>query len=119
VAALAPLQKETGVPSHSLMSIQHNATIVVSLSPHSYACSRKDLTSIHEVLKNIGYKDDDGVANGLSLQMQDSLSHKTKKDVVFRHKDFKLAIECSTKLVSIISSLYFTQWDSGGCSSVH
>jgi len=116
VVVLAPLQKETGVPSHSLMSIQHNATIVVSLSPLSDACPRKGLTVIHEVLENIGYKDDDRVENGLSFhmwtdQMQDSLSRKNKGGVVFRHKDFKLAIEFSRQLLSIISSLYFTQWE--------
>jgi BR-signaling kinase len=55
------------VASHLLMSIQHSATIVVSLSPLSDACSRKNLTAIHEVLENIGYKDDDEVANGLSF----------------------------------------------------
>lgn len=45
------------------MGIQHSATISASLSPLGDACSRKDLTAIHEVLENIGYKDDDGVAN--------------------------------------------------------
>lgn len=45
------------------MGIQNSATTVASLSPLGDACSRKDLTAIHEVLENIGYKDDEGVAN--------------------------------------------------------
>lgn len=45
------------------MGIQHSATIVASLTPLGDACSRKDLTAIHEVLESIGYKDDEGVAN--------------------------------------------------------
>jgi len=49
------------------MGIQHSATIAASLSPLGDACSRKDLTAIHEVLENIGYKDDDGVANEVSI----------------------------------------------------
>jgi len=44
------------------MGIQHSTTFA-SLSPLGEACSRKDLTAIHEVLENIGYKDDEGVAN--------------------------------------------------------
>ncbi|CAK8542350.1 unnamed protein product [Lathyrus sativus] len=106
VTALAPLQKETEVPSHSLMGIQHSATIVASLTPLGDACSRKDLTAIHEVLESIGYKDDEGVANELSFQMwtdqmQDSLTSKQKGDAAFRHKDFKLAIECYTQFIDV------------------
>lgn len=44
------------------MGIPHS-TSFASLSPLGEACSRKDLTAIHEVLDNIGYKDDEGVAN--------------------------------------------------------
>ncbi|XP_004492722.1 serine/threonine-protein kinase BSK3-like [Cicer arietinum] len=106
VAALAPLQKETEVPSHSLMGIQNSATTVASLSPLGDACSRKDLTAIHEVLENIGYKDDEGVANELSFQMwtdqmQDSLNCKQKGDAAFRQKDLKLAIECYTQFIDV------------------
>ncbi|KEH38709.1 hypothetical protein MtrunA17_Chr2g0317141 [Medicago truncatula] len=100
VVALAPLQKETGVPSHSLMSIQHSATIAVSLSPLSGACSTKDLTAIHEVLENIGYKEYDGVANGLSFQMwtdqmQDSLESaksRLKKNKFVSDKIMKIGL---------------------------
>ncbi|BAT97933.1 serine/threonine-protein kinase [Vigna angularis] len=102
-AALAPLQKETEVPSHVLMGIQHS-TNFASLSPLGEACSRKDLTAIHEVLENIGYKDDEGVANELSFQMwtdqmQETLNCKKKGDVAFRQKDFRLAIECYTQFI--------------------
>ncbi|KAK7292663.1 hypothetical protein RJT34_15514 [Clitoria ternatea] len=103
VAALAPLQKETEVPSHVLMGIPHSA-IFASLSPLGEACSRKDLTAIHEVLENLGYKDDEGVANELSFQMwtdqmQETLNCKKKGDAAFRQKDFRLAIECYTQFI--------------------
>ncbi|KAI4328780.1 hypothetical protein L6164_021110 [Bauhinia variegata] len=104
VAALAPLQKETEVPSHVLMGIQHSATFT-SLSPLGEACLRKDLTAIHEVLESIGYKDDEGVTNELSFQMwtdqmQDTLNCKKKGDVAFRQKDFKLAIDCYSQFIN-------------------
>ncbi|XLR53635.1 hypothetical protein S83_004307 [Arachis hypogaea] len=88
VAALAPLQKETEVPSHELMGIPHGSTLA-SLSPLDEACSRKDLTAIHEVLEKLGYKDDEGIANELSFQMwtdqmQDMLNCKKKGDAAFR-----------------------------------
>ncbi|KAK7274469.1 hypothetical protein RIF29_15560 [Crotalaria pallida] len=103
VTALAPLQKETEVPSHVLMGIPHSAAFA-SLSPLGEACSRKDLTAIHEVLENLGYKDDEGVTNELSFhmwtdQMQDTLNCKKKGDVAFRQKDFRLAIECYTQFI--------------------
>ncbi|KAH9787908.1 serine/threonine-protein kinase BSK3 [Citrus sinensis] len=62
VTALSPLQKETEVPSHVLMGIPHSAS-VSPLSPLGEACSRRDLTAIHEILEKISYKDDEGVAN--------------------------------------------------------
>ncbi|XP_057744883.1 serine/threonine-protein kinase BSK3-like [Arachis stenosperma] len=103
VAALAPLQKETEVPSHELMGIPHGSTLA-SLSPLDEACSRKDLTAIHEVLEKFGYKDDEGIANELSFQMwtdqmQDMLNCKKKGDAAFRQKDFRLAIEFYTQFI--------------------
>ncbi|XP_052113441.1 serine/threonine-protein kinase BSK3-like [Arachis duranensis] len=103
VAALAPLQKETEVPSHELMGIPHGSTLA-SLSPLGEACSRKDLTAIHEVLEKLGYKDDEGIANELSFQMwtdqmQDMLNCKKKGDAAFRQKDFRLAIEFYTQFI--------------------
>ncbi|KAJ7962378.1 Kinase family protein [Quillaja saponaria] len=105
VAALTPLQKETEVPSHVLMGIPHSASIS-SLSPLGEACSRRDLTAIHEVLENIGYKDDEGVTNELSFQMwtdqmQETLNSKKKGDIAFRQKDFRLAIEWYSQFIDV------------------
>jgi BR-signaling kinase len=105
VSALAPLQKETEVPSHVLMGVPHS-TSFATLSPLGEACSRKDLTAIHEVLDNLGYKDDEGVANELSFQMwtdqmQDTLNCKKKGDAAFRQKDFREAIECYTQFIDV------------------
>ncbi|XP_057250826.1 serine/threonine-protein kinase BSK7 isoform X1 [Beta vulgaris subsp. vulgaris] len=105
VAALVPLQKETEVPSHLLMGIPHSAADI-PLSSLGEACSRKDLTAIHEILENIGYKDDEGAATELSFQMwtsqmQDTLTSKKKGDVAFRQKDFKTAIECYSQFIDV------------------
>ncbi|KNA03595.1 hypothetical protein SOVF_207630 [Spinacia oleracea] len=105
VAALIPLQKETEVPSHVLMGIPHGAADL-TLSPLGEACSRKDLTAIHEILEGIGYKDDEGAATELSFQMwtsqmQDTLTSKKKGDVAFRQKDFKIAIECYSQFIDV------------------
>ncbi|GKU88175.1 hypothetical protein SLEP1_g2470 [Rubroshorea leprosula] len=105
VAALTPLQKETEVPSNVLMGIPHSASFS-SLSPLGEACSRRDLTAIHEILENLGYKDDEGVANELSFQMwtdqmQETLISKKKGDAAFRQKDFREAIECYTQFIDV------------------
>lgn len=103
VTALSPLQKESEVPSHVLMGIPHSAS-VSPLSPLGEACSRRDLTAIHEILEKTSYKDDEGVANELSFQMwtdqmQETLNSKKKGDVAFRQKDLKDAIECYTLFI--------------------
>lgn len=47
----------------------------IHLSPLAEACSRKDLTAIHEHLETAGYKDDEGTANEASIFFPfDSLS---------------------------------------------
>ncbi|XP_065859510.1 serine/threonine-protein kinase BSK3-like isoform X2 [Euphorbia lathyris] len=102
VAALSPLQKETEVPSHSLMGIRNSTSL--SLTPLGEACSRKDLTAIHEILESIGYKDDEGVANELSFQMwteemKESLTFKKKGDFAFKQKDYRDAIDCYTQFI--------------------
>lgn len=50
------------------MGIPHGngAAKEIPLSPLGEACSRLDLTAIHEILEKIGYKDDEGVANEVS-----------------------------------------------------
>ncbi|PIN07064.1 Serine/threonine protein kinase [Handroanthus impetiginosus] len=105
VAALIPLQKETEVPSHELMGIPHSGE-APSLSALGEACLRMDLTAMHEILEKLGYKDDEGAATELSFQMwtnqmQDTLTSKKKGDAAFRHKDFKVAIECYTQFVDV------------------
>lgn len=105
VAALMPLQKETEVPSHVLMGIPHSVSFS-SLSPFGEACSRRDLTAIHEIIEKLGYKDDEGVANELSFQMwtdqmQETLNSKKKGDTAFRQKDFGEAIEFYTQFIDV------------------
>ncbi|KAL5565647.1 hypothetical protein UlMin_028811 [Ulmus minor] len=105
VTALTPLQKETEVPSYVLMGIPHSASCS-PLSPLGEACSRRDLTAIHEILETIGYKDDEGVTNELSFQMwtdqmQETLNSKKKGDVAFKQKDFGTAIECYSQFIDV------------------
>ncbi|KHG11028.1 hypothetical protein F383_13634 [Gossypium arboreum] len=107
VTALTPLQKETEVPSHVLMGIPHGTASskqTMVLTPLGEACSRMDLTAIHEILEKIGYKDDEGIANELSFQMwtdqiQETLNSKKRGDTAFRAKDFGTAIECYTHFI--------------------
>ncbi|EEC78283.1 hypothetical protein OsI_17982 [Oryza sativa Indica Group] len=109
VQALAPLQKDLETPSYELMDIPRGgATSVQSLllSPLAEACSRKDLTAIHEILEKTGYKDDEGTANELSFQMwtnqmQDTLNSKKKGDNAFRQKDFSSAIDCYSQFIEV------------------
>ncbi|XP_010256741.1 PREDICTED: probable serine/threonine-protein kinase At5g41260 [Nelumbo nucifera] len=106
VTALTSLQKETEVPSYTLMGIPHGTASPVQLllTPLGEACSRMDLTAIHEILEKIGYKDDEGVANELSFQMwtnqmQETLNSKKQGDAAFRAKDFATAIDCYTQFI--------------------
>ncbi|KAI8545137.1 hypothetical protein RHMOL_Rhmol07G0019400 [Rhododendron molle] len=62
VAALIPLHKENEVPSHVLMGIALSSSFSPQ-TPLGEACSRMDLTAIHEILEEMGYKDDEGIAN--------------------------------------------------------
>ncbi|OVA15552.1 Protein kinase domain [Macleaya cordata] len=106
VTALTSLQKETEVPSYVLMGIPHGtaSTEPLSLTPFGEACSRKDLTAIHEMLEKVGYRDDEGIANELSFQMwtnqmQETLNSKKHGDTAFRAKDFETAISCYTQFI--------------------
>ncbi|KAG2673285.1 hypothetical protein I3760_13G083000 [Carya illinoinensis] len=107
VIALAPLQKETEAPSYVLMGIQHGTSSpkeTVPLTPLGEACSRRDLTAIHEILEKVGYKDDEGVANELSFQLwtnqiQETLNSKKRGDISFRSKDLTTAIDCYTQFI--------------------
>ena len=42
----------------------------LSLSPLGDACLRMDLTAIHEILENTGYKDDEGTTNEVCLSVE-------------------------------------------------
>jgi len=52
-----------GIPDQSLSSKE-----TVSLTPFGDACSRRDLTAVHEILDKVGYKDDEDVANEVILR---------------------------------------------------
>ncbi|CAG7910460.1 unnamed protein product [Brassica rapa] len=109
VTSLAPLQKETDVPSYVLMGIPHGSAsppkeTTSLLTPLGDACSRLDLTAIHEILEKVGYKDDEGVANELSFQVwtdqiQETLNAKKQGDAAFKGKDFVTTIECYTQFI--------------------
>ncbi|MQL95825.1 hypothetical protein Taro_028495 [Colocasia esculenta] len=107
VIALSSLQKEVEVPSYALMGIPHGPSSIaqtLTLTPLGEACSRLDLTAIHEILEKVGYKDDEGVANELSFQMwtnqmQETLNSKKHGDNAFRNKDFATAIDCYTQFI--------------------
>ena len=45
------------------------ATQISNLSPLGDACSRKDLTTIHEILEKIGYSGDEGVTDEVFSQI--------------------------------------------------
>ncbi|XP_024964591.1 serine/threonine-protein kinase BSK5-like [Cynara cardunculus var. scolymus] len=107
--SLAALQKQIEVSSLVLMEITHespmaNATETDLLSPFGEACSRMDLTAIHEMLEKVGYKDDEGVPNELSFQvwtspLQDALNGRKRGDTAFQAKDFNAAIESYTTFI--------------------
>ncbi|KAL9235332.1 hypothetical protein vseg_010096 [Gypsophila vaccaria] len=106
VSALAPLQKETEVPSHVFMGISHGTALPkdsLPLTPLGEACSRLDLTSIHEILDDIGYMDDEVIANEPSFQVwtnrQETLDCKKHGDTAFRAKDFSTAIKSYTQFI--------------------
>ncbi|TVU16676.1 hypothetical protein EJB05_40251 [Eragrostis curvula] len=109
VQALTPLQKDVETPSYELMCIPRGGASSIqslSLSPLAEACSRKDLTAIHEILEKTGYKDDEGTANELSFQMwtnqmQDTLNSKKKGDNAFRQKDFTTAIDSYSQFIEV------------------
>ncbi|AQK48256.1 Vesicle-associated protein 1-1 [Zea mays] len=69
------------------------------LSPLGEACSRMNMTAIHEILVNRHYRDDDLDPNVPSLeewtqQSRDMLDDRKRGDFTFRDKDFRAAIDC-------------------------
>nr|XP_018624442.1 serine/threonine-protein kinase BSK1-like isoform X2 [Nicotiana tomentosiformis] len=75
------------------------------LSPMGEACSRMDLTAIHQILVMTHYRDDEGT-NELSFQewtqqMRDMLDARKRGDYAFRDKEFKTAIDCYSQFVDV------------------
>ncbi|XP_021807740.1 probable serine/threonine-protein kinase At4g35230 [Prunus avium] len=68
------------------------------------ACSRMDLTAIHQILLMTHYKDDEGT-NELSFQewtqqMKDMLEARKRGDLAFRDKDFRSAMDSLSGWIS-------------------
>ncbi|KAI0500887.1 hypothetical protein KFK09_019105 [Dendrobium nobile] len=109
VTTLAPLQTKTSVPSHVMLGIsKHEETPPTPphpLSAMGEACSRMDLTAIHQILVMTHYRDDEGT-NELSFQewtqqMRDMLDARKRGDLAFRDKDFKTAIDCYSQFLDV------------------
>ncbi|ONK72853.1 uncharacterized protein A4U43_C04F24050 [Asparagus officinalis] len=109
VATLEPLQTKLEVPSYVMLGISKHeeapATPQHPLSPMGEACSRMDLTAIHQILVTTHYRDDEGT-NELSFQewtqqMRDMLDARKRGDFAFRDKDFKTAIDCYTQFLDV------------------
>ncbi|XP_071698359.1 serine/threonine-protein kinase BSK1-like [Rutidosis leptorrhynchoides] len=112
VATLAPLQTKCDVPSYVMLGITKQEEEAPStpprpLSPLGDACSRKDLTAIHQILVMTHYRDDDGAGtNELSFQewtqqMRDMLEARKRGDQAFREKDFKAAIDFYSQFIDV------------------
>ncbi|CAN8229318.1 unnamed protein product [Cochlearia groenlandica] len=109
VATLAPLQTKSDVPSYVMLGIKKQeeapSTPKKPLSPLGEACSRMDLTAIHQILVMTHYRDDEGT-NELSFQewtqqMKDMLDARKRGDQSFREKDFKTAIDCYSQFIDV------------------
>ncbi|XP_054798471.1 serine/threonine-protein kinase BSK1-like [Prosopis cineraria] len=109
VFTLSPLQNKPDVPSNVMLGIpkQEEAppTLQHPLSPMGDACSRRDLTAIHQILLMAHYRDDEGT-NELSFQewtqqMRDMLEARKRGDLAFRDKDFKTAMECYSQFIEV------------------
>ncbi|XP_073278493.1 serine/threonine-protein kinase BSK1-like isoform X1 [Primulina huaijiensis] len=109
VSTLSPLQTKSDVPSYVLLGISKHieapATPQRPLSPMGEACSRMDLTAIHQILVTTHYRDDEGT-NELSFQewtqqMRDMLDARKHGDYAFRDKDFKTAIDCYSQFIVV------------------
>ncbi|XP_022861650.1 probable serine/threonine-protein kinase At4g35230 [Olea europaea var. sylvestris] len=109
LTSVAPLQRQE-VASQVLMGLTKNPVVIpIILSPLGNACSRMDLTAVHDILLKTGYKDEEGAENEVTSfqewtqQVQDMLNTKKLGDIGFRDKDFKSAIDNYSKLVSTMS----------------
>ncbi|CAN6582408.1 unnamed protein product [Malus baccata var. baccata] len=109
VATVSPLQNKPDVPSYVMLGIpKHDEappTPQHPLSAMGDACSRMDLTAIHQILLMTHYKDDEG-SNELSFQewtqqMKDMLEARKRGDLAFRDKDFRSAINCYSQFIDV------------------
>ncbi|KAG8378065.1 hypothetical protein BUALT_Bualt08G0099300 [Buddleja alternifolia] len=97
------------VPSYVMLGIpkleETPSTPPHPLSPMGDACSRMDLTAIHQFLVMQHYKDDEGT-NELSFQewtqqMRDMLDARKRGDLAFRDKDFKISVDCYSQFIDV------------------
>ncbi|KAL3613860.1 Serine/threonine-protein kinase bsk1 [Castilleja foliolosa] len=114
VTTLSPLQPKPDVPSFVMLGISKDeeapptperTTSQRPLSPMGEACSRMDLTAIHQILVTTHYRDDEGT-NELSFQewtqqMRDMLDARKRGDFAFRDKDIKVAIDCYSQFINV------------------
>ncbi|CAA6669677.1 unnamed protein product [Spirodela intermedia] len=103
-AAVSPLQKQTEVASHVLMGITKTAVVLPTmLSPLGKACARMDLTAVHDILLKTGYRDEEGAEMRVDSAGAGDAEHEEVRDIAFRDKDFKSAIDYYSKLVGMMS----------------
>ncbi|XP_019435786.1 PREDICTED: probable serine/threonine-protein kinase At4g35230 isoform X2 [Lupinus angustifolius] len=109
VTTLAPLHTKPEVRSHIMLGIpKHEEAPSIPQRPLSAmgeACSRMDLTAIHQILVSTHYRDDEGT-NELSFQewtqqMRDMLEARKRGDYAFRDKDFKTAIDNYSQFIDV------------------
>ncbi|KAL2476934.1 putative serine/threonine-protein kinase [Forsythia ovata] len=109
VTTLSPLDPKPDVLSYIMLGISKHReappTPQRALSPMGEACSRMDLTAIHQILLTMHYRDDEGT-NELSFQewtqqMRDVLEARKRGDYAFRDKDFKAAIDSYSQVIDV------------------
>ncbi|RRT60016.1 hypothetical protein B296_00012539, partial [Ensete ventricosum] len=100
---------DTQEPSYVMLGIEKHEEAPPApqqpVSPMGEACSRMDLTAIHQILVMTHYRDDE-VTNEISFQewtqqMKDMLEARKRGDFAFRDKDFKTAIECYSQFIDV------------------
>ncbi|KAH7292632.1 hypothetical protein KP509_29G078500 [Ceratopteris richardii] len=109
VDSLATLQRKVEVPSDVMLGVQREPLSpkpiqVVVRSKLADACSRMDLTSIHQQLVALHYKGDSSV-DELSFQiwtreMQEALNARKRGDQAFVEKQFETAITNYSQFLS-------------------
>ncbi|KAK4752675.1 hypothetical protein SAY87_021473 [Trapa incisa] len=109
VDTLVPFKNKADVPSYVMLGIPKHEeappTPPHQLSPMGDACSRMDLTAIHEILVGVHYIDDERT-NELSFQewtqqIRDMLEARKHGDLAFRDKDFRTAIDCYSQFINV------------------